>query len=164
MKLIVAVDEKWGIGKNNALLFRLKKDMAFFRAQTLHKTVVVGANTFDSFPHGALPDRTNIVLDSSNRAHEGALTVSSVEQLQGVLADVDTDNVFVIGGGSVYRLLLDSCNQALVTKVRADGQADVFFPDLDARADWSLVEQSEPIADGEYTIRFCKYVKCGTKG
>ena len=65
MNTIVVVDKNWGIGKNNDLLFRLKKDMKFFRETTTGKVVVMGANTFLSFPSGALPNRVNIVLDSS---------------------------------------------------------------------------------------------------
>ena len=157
MNLIVVVDEKWGIGKNNNLLFRLKKDMAFFKQTTTGKVVIAGAKTFDSFPHGALPNRVNIVLDDSGRAHEGAVTVSSVEQLDKELAKYDFEDIFVIGGASVYALMLDRCKYAYVTKVSADGGAEVFFPNLDEKANWQLIEASEPALDGDYEIKFCKY-------
>ena len=75
MNLIVVVDNKWGIGRNNGLLFRLKKDMKFFRETTTGKVVVMGAKTFASFPNGALPNRVNIVLDDSGAEHVGAITV-----------------------------------------------------------------------------------------
>ena len=157
MNLIVVVDEKWGIGKNNNLLFRLKKDMAFFKQTTTGKVVVMGAKTFDSFPNGALPNRINIVLDDSGAFHTGAITVSSVEQLDRELLAYNPQNVFVIGGASFYALMLDRCKYAHVTKVSADGGAEVFFPNLDEKPNWKLVEESEPITDGEYEIRFCKY-------
>ena len=157
MNLIVVVDKNWGIGKNNGLLFRLKKDMAFFKQTTTGKVVVMGAKTFASFPHGALPDRVNIVLDDSGAKHEGAVRVSSVGELDEQLNKYPSDDIFVIGGASFYALMLDRCRYAYVTKVAACGDAEVFFPNLDERQNWQLIEQSQPILDGEYEIRFCTY-------
>ncbi len=161
MKAIVAVDKNWGIGKQGGLLFSLKKDMAFFRKKTLGKTVVMGAKTYASFPHGALPDRVNIVLDDSGKSYPDALSVSTAEALKAALAGTDSANVFVIGGGSVYALLLDDCDEVFVTKVDADGGAEVFFPDLDKRVDWRLAEEGAPVEDNGYILRFCRYVKVG---
>ena len=158
MNLIVVVDSKWGIGKNNGLLFRLKKDMAFFKQTTTGKVVVMGANTFASFPNGALPNRVNVVLDDSGSEHKGAITVNDVEKLFNELSKYNSDDIFVIGGAAFYALMLDSCKYAYVTKVSADGQAELFFPDLDAKQNWRLIEQSEPVLDGEYEIKFCKYL------
>ncbi|MCH5159690.1 MAG: dihydrofolate reductase [Clostridiales bacterium] len=158
MNLIVVVDKNWGIGKNNNLLFRLKKDMAFFKQTTTGKVVVMGANTFSSFPHGALPNRVNIVLDDSGREHDGAITVSNITQLDEALLKYDSEDIFVIGGATFYALMLDRCKYAFVTKVGADGEAEVFFPNLDEKKNWRLIEQSDPIPDGEYEIKFCKYV------
>lgn len=157
MNLIVAVDSRWGIGKNNDLLFKLPCDMKFFRETTTGKTVVMGANTFLSFPNGALPHRVNVVLDASGTKHQGTVSVSSLDELENVLNGVPDDEIFVIGGASVYKLLLDSCKTAFVTKVQADGNADVFFPDLDDLPNWKLAEQSDWIQDGDYLISFCKY-------
>ena len=161
---IVVVDEKWGIGKNNGLLFRLKKDMAFFRQMTTGKVIVVGANTYNSFPNGALPNRTNIVLDDSGKQYPDATTVTSVNELDKALAVYNTDDVFICGGASVYSLLIERCKYAYVTKVAADGKAEVFFPHLDKLQNWKLVETSEPIQDGEYQIQFCKYVNTSSVG
>lgn len=158
MKAIVVVDNNWGIGKSGGLLFRLKKDMAFFRATTLNKVVVMGAKTYASFPHGALPQRTNIVLDDSGAAYPDAVSVQTVGALKRELARYNSDDVYVIGGASVYSLLLDDCREALVTKVDADGGAELFFPDLDEKPDWQLVNCGEPVEDGGYTLRFCRYV------
>ena len=158
MNLIVAVDEKWGIGRNNDLLFRLKKDMEFFKQTTTGKVVVVGANTFDSFPKGALPNRVNIVLDSANQPHVGATTVSTLDGLDNELSKYDDNDVFICGGASVYKLMLDRCKTAYITKVQADGQAQVFFPNLDELSNWRLTESTQAIEDNGYTITFCKYV------
>ena len=158
MNAIVVVDEHWGIGKNNGLLFRLNKDMAFFRQTTTGKVIVIGANTYASFPNGALPNRVNIVLDDSGKKRSDAITVTNVDELDSVLARYNSDDVFVCGGASVYSLLLDRCKYAYVTKVAADGNAELFFPNLDKLQAWSLNEASEPVQDGEYQIQFCRYV------
>lgn len=157
MNLIVVVDEKWGIGKNNDLLFRLKKDMAYFKQTTIGKVVVMGAKTYASFPNGALPNRVNIVLDDSGASYPDAISVSTVAALFEVLKAYSDDDIFVIGGASVYKLLLNSCKFAYVTKVEADGNAELFFPNLDELPNWQLEQVGEPTADGDYVIRFCKY-------
>ena len=122
------------------------------------KVIVVGANTYASFPSGALPNRVNIVLDDSGRKYPDAITVASVDELNNVLADYNTDDVFVCGGASVYSLLIDRCKYAYVTKVCADGKAEVFFPHLDKLQGWELLEAGELVQDGEYQIQFCKYL------
>lgn len=158
MNLIVVVDNKWGIGRDNGLLFRLKKDMKRFRETTTGKVIVVGANTFASFPNGALPNRVNIVLDSSGAQHQGAVSVATSDELYSALSKYNDDDIFVSGGGSVYKLMLDKCKYAYVTKVREDGQAQVFFLNLDELPNWKLVEQSAETEDNGHIIVFCKYV------
>ncbi len=158
MNIIVVVDNKWGIGKNNDLLFTLKQDMAFFRKTTTGKVVVMGANTFASFPNGALPNRQNVVLDHAATQRQGAITVSTMEQLLSLLSNFDDQDIFVIGGATVYKLLLDKCKTAYVTKVQADGDAQVFFPNLDELSNWQLVEKSADVQDNGYKINFCTYV------
>lgn len=159
MNCIVAVDKNWGIGKNNGLLFSLKKDMAFFRSMTIGKVVVVGANTFNSFPSGPLKDRLNVVLDGSGTKREGTVSVASLDELLQTLKEYNSDDVFVIGGASVYKLLLPYCSVAYVTKVQATADADTFFPNLDADPDWQLAQVGEDVQDNGYTINFCEYRK-----
>lgn len=158
MKTIVVVDKNWGIGKKNDLLFRLKKDMAFFRQTTTGKVIVMGANTFLSFPNGALPNRVNIVLDDKGRKFDGTTTVESLDELASLLQDFDTDDVYVVGGAGVYKQLLSWCDTAYVTKVDADGGAEVFFPDLDEMPDWQLADVSQSVEDNGYMLHFCTYV------
>ena len=158
MNAIVVVDEQWGIGKDNGLLFRLKKDMAFFRQMTTGKVIVVGANTYASFPSGALPNRINIVLDDSGKQYSDAIAVKSVHELDKALSSYNTDDIFICGGASVYSQLIDRCSYAYVTKVATNGNADVFFPNLDKRQGWRVIEISESVQDGEYGIQFCKYL------
>ncbi len=158
MKAIVAVDNKWGIGKNNDLLFRLKKDMAFFRATTLNKVVVMGSNTLKSFPNGKpLKDRTNIVLFPGGEKREDCIVVNSLEELSATLKNYPSDDVFIVGGAMFYRTMLPYCDTVYVTKVFADGEATVFYENLDNLDNWELSHISEKEMDGEYEIAYCTY-------
>lgn len=157
MKAIVAVDKNWGIGKNNGLLFSLKKDMAFFREQTTGKVVCMGRNTLLSFPNSKpLPKRTNIVLSDSPLAVD-CRVVSSLDELFEELKKYDSNDIFVIGGAQFYRTMLPYLESVLVTKVDADGGAQVFFENLDSNPDWYLSSESEPVIDNGYVIRFTEY-------
>ena len=157
MKAIFHADRKWGIGKANNLMFSLPKDMKFFRETTKGKVVVMGLNTLRSLPEGKpLKNRTNIVL-SPEDVGEDVITVHNLEELFEELKKYPEDEVFVIGGSSVYNTLIPYCTEVLVTKVDADGGAEVFVPNLDEDMNFLLTEESEPIEDNGYTIRFCTY-------
>ena len=156
MIAIVAVDEKWGIGKNNSLLFSVSEDMKFFRQTTTGKVIIVGRKTLESFP-GAKPlkNRINIVL-SSSKEYEGAVCVKNNDELFNEIQKYKSNEVFVCGGASVYKTLLPYCEKALVTKIHADGNADAFFPNLDLNENWELTE-TRPEKSGELEIEFCVY-------
>ena len=157
MKAIVAVDKNWGIGKNNDLLFSIPEDMKFFRATTLNKVVVMGRKTLESFPNGEpLKNRVNIVL-SSELNKDGCITVKNIEELKKVLKEFNDEDVFVIGGASVYKLLLPYVKKALITKVDADGEATAFFENLDELENWQLEKESEEIETNGYKIKFTEY-------
>ena len=169
MKAILHCDRKWGIGRFNTLMFRLPEDMKFFRETTSGKVVVMGSNTLLSLPGGKpLKNRTNIVLwpggDKTRAASEGYTLADGLDELKTVLAAYPPDDVYVMGGAMMYRTLLPYCSHVLVTKVDADGDADTFFPDLDALPDWSLESESAPVEDNGYTIRFCTYVNAAPLG
>ncbi len=158
MNIIVAVDKKWGIGKNNGLLFKLPSDMAFFRKKTTDKVVAMGSNTLKSFPEGKpLKNRTNVVLYPDGDKRDDCIVVDDAKQLFKVLDGYDSQDVFVIGGAMFYAFMLDYCDTAYVTKVDADGGAQVFFPNLDENKNWRLVQESQPQQDGDYSITFCTY-------
>lgn len=164
MKAIVAVDKNWGIGKNNDLLFHLKKDMAFFRATTLNKVVVMGSNTLKSFPNGKpLKDRINIVLYPNGEKREDCIIVGSLEELFATLKNYPSEDIFVVGGAMFYRTMLPFCDTVYVTKVFADGDATVFYENLDNLPEWSIESMSEKETDGEYEIAFCTYVNKNVK-
>lgn len=166
MKSIVAVDKNWGIGKENGLLFSIPEDMRYFREKTRGKVVVMGLNTLRSLP-GGKPLRgrlANIVLSDTDLPETEGLTVCrTADSLLEEIKKYPADDVFVIGGGSIYRLLCDLCTEALVTKVDADGSATVFYPDLDAREGWELVSESGPTESNGFTLRFCVYMNRAPK-
>lgn len=163
MKTIFAVDNKWGLGKKNDLLFDLKADMRHFVEHTRGKVVVMGSNTLLSLPNGMpLKNRTNIVLNPNGTQEDatkkGYILAKSLDELFDTIKTYDTNQVFVIGGAMMYHTLLPYCDTAYVTKVDADGGAEVFHDNLDLLENWSLNDVSEPIDDNGYTIHFCTYV------
>ena len=119
MKAILAADKNWGIGYNNHLLVSIPSDMKFFRQTTTGKVVVMGRKTLESFPNGMpLKNRTNIVLTGNqNYQVKDAIVVHSEDELMEELKKYDTDDVYVIGGESVYRMMLPYCDTAYVTKI-----------------------------------------------
>ena len=158
MKAIVAVDKKWGIGKKNDLLFSLPEDMKYFREKTKDKVVCMGYNTLLSFPNSKpLKNRINIVLAPDGVERDDCIIVHTLEQLSSELSKYDTEQVFVIGGAMFYRTMLPYCSEVLVTKVDADGGAEVFYENLDALDNWACIEQGEPIQSNGLTIRFTIY-------
>lgn len=157
IRAIVAVDEKWGIGKKNDLLFHLPEDMKFFRQKTLNSTVCMGYNTLLSFPGGKpLPKRENIVICPKNVNRDDLICVHTMEDMLAELKKRSGD-IFVIGGATFYHTMLYYCEEVLVTKVAADGGAEVFFDNLDKDPRFTCVYESEPVKSGEYSIKFTTY-------
>lgn len=156
MKAIVCVDKNWGIGKNNDLLFNLPEDMKRFREETQNKVVIMGLNTFKSLPNGPLKNRTNIVLDPDNQYIEGVIVVPSIYKLSLVASQYDSDDLFVVGGASIYKQLVPFCKEVLVTKVDADGQADRFFPNLDENPRWKIVYKGKDLI-AQSGLKYCLY-------
>jgi len=149
MNLIVAVDKNWGIGRQDHLLFRISADMKRFRALTLGKTVILGRRTLQTFPGGQpLEKRTNIVLTrSASFTADPAIVCHSLKELSALVCDLDTDDLFVIGGATVYRQLLPYCHLAYVTKIDGCGDADCTFPDLDIQPGWELISSESGHTD-----------------
>lgn len=163
MRAIFHTDKNWGIGKNNDLMFNLPKDMKFFRETTKGKVVVMGIKTLHSFPESKpLKNRTNIVI-THGEAGEGVITVHSLDELFAEIRKYPPEDVFVIGGASVYKMLIPYCTEVLVTKVEADGGAEAFVPNLDEDKNFKLVCESDPLEDNGYIIRFCTYRNISVK-
>ncbi len=163
MKTIVAVDNTWGIGKNNDLLFSLKEDMKHFRENTLGKVVVMGSNTLLSLPNSApLKNRTNIVLWPGGKRDDVVL-VESLADLFLELEKYDTNDIIVMGGAMLYKTLLPYCDTAIITKVFANGGATAFFENLDLLENWTITSTDPVIQDGEYKIQYCTYTNTDVK-
>lgn len=159
MNLIVAVDKNWGIGKDNKLLVSIPADMKFFRETTTGNVVVMGRKTLESFPNGLpLKNRTNIVLTKNpDYQVKDALVVHSVEELLKELKQHNSEDVYVIGGDSVYRLLLPYCDVAHVTKIDHAYEADTYFPNLDEMAEWKITGESEEQTYFDLEYAFVRY-------
>lgn len=157
MQAIVAVDRQWGIGKKNGLLFHLPEDLQYFKQKTFGKVIVMGGNTLLSLPKSKpLPNRTNIVLSDVFTRDDCRVCVTLNELLE-ELKNYDTDDIYIVGGAMLYRTMLPYCDKVYVTKVDADGGAEVFFENLDNLPNWKQTEESEPVCSNGYTIRFCVY-------
>lgn len=159
MNLIVAVDKNWAIGCGNRLLVSIPADMKFFRQTTSGKVVAMGRKTLESFPGGQpLKNRVNIVLtkDADYKVKD-AVVVNSLEAMVEELKKYEAEDIFVIGGESVYRQLLPYCTTAYVTKIDHAYAADTYFPNLDEMDDWELtgVTEEQTYFDLEYV--FAKY-------
>ena len=162
MKMIVAVDKNWGIGKNNDLLVSIPADMKMFRMETSGKVVVMGRKTLESFPGGLpLKNRTNIVL-SGNPDYQvkGAIVVHSLQELLEEIKKYPKDQVYCIGGDSVYKMLLPYCDTAQVTKIDFAYEADRYFPNLDEMPQWQVAAESEEQTYFDLEYRFVRYERC----
>ena len=145
MNLIVAVDSNWAIGKENKLLVSIPQDMKFFRETTKGKVVAMGRKTLESFPQGRpLANRVNIVI-SHNPDYQvkDAIVVHSIEELLEELKKYDEENIYIIGGESIYRQLLPYCTKAYITKIDHAYDADTYFPNLDEDPEWEMTKISD---------------------
>lgn len=159
MNLIVAVDENWAIGNKNELLISIPADHKFFRQETTGKVVVLGRKTLETFPQGLpLKNRTNIIM-STNKTYQvkDAVVVHDVEELLEELKKYDTEDVYIVGGESVYRQLLPYCDVAHVTKIDHAYAADAYFPNLDEMPEWQITADSEEQTYFDITYHFLKY-------
>lgn len=159
MNLIVAVDKNWAIGKENKLLVSIPQDMKFFRETTIGKVVVMGRKTLESFPGGqALKQRTNIVLTrDKNFKAKDAIVVHSVDELLEELKKYNDEDIYVIGGESIYRQMLPYCKLAHVTKINHAYEADTYFPNLDEKDEWVVTGVSDEQTYFNLEYEFVRY-------
>lgn len=159
MNLIVAVDNNWAIGYQNNLLVRIPADQRFFRDETINKAVIMGKKTLESFPGGQpLKQRLNVVITSDRNYNvKNAVVVHSIEEAIEAVKDYKTEDIYVIGGASIYKQMLPLCDVAHVTKIDYNYKADTHFPNLDEMEDWKLTGESEEQTYYDLTYTFCKY-------
>ena len=143
LKAIVAVCDDWGIGRHGGMLLENRADMRHFVACTKGHAVIMGRKTLESFPGGRpLKDRRNIVLTRDVAfSRDGVETVHSVEEALSAVSGEDV--AWVLGGAEVYRQLIPSCVEAVVTKNHCIRPADSFFPNLDDDPSWRIAARDD---------------------
>ena len=159
MNLIVAADLNWAIGNKGKLLVSIPNDHKHFREETTGKVVVLGRKTLQTFPQGLpLKNRINIVL-SKNPGYtvKDALVVHSLEELLEELKKYPSEDVYIIGGESIYRQLLPYCDTAHVTKIDHVYQADTYFPNLDEDPEWEITADSDELTYFDIPYQFLRY-------
>ncbi len=163
MTMYVAVSSEWGIGYKNQLLFSIPEDVKFFREMTTGTTVVMGRATLDSLPGGRpLKNRRNIVLSTNEQLKvENAEIVHNKEELFELIRG--DEKVSVIGGETIFKILLPYCDRAWVTKVDALRPADRFFPNLDEMPEWEVVSESGLKTYNDMNYRFVEYINKKTE-
>ncbi|WP_455715767.1 dihydrofolate reductase [Anaerosporobacter sp.] len=159
MNVIVAVDKNWAIGKKNDLLVKIPADQRFFRQETTGKVIIMGRKTLESFPQcKPLPNRRNIVISrKADYKVDGAEVVGSIEEALELVKDCKTEDVFVVGGDSIYHQMLPYCDVAHITKIDYAYEADTYFPNLDEMPEWKITEQSEEQTYYDLEYWFMKY-------
>lgn len=157
--IIAAVAHDGAIGRNGDLAFHISADLKRFKALTTGHTVVMGRRTFESLPKGALPNRRNIVV-TRNAAYNapGIETAASLDEAMKMAAG---DEIFIIGGGEIYRQAIGLADRLELTEIDADCQgADTFFPTVD-QAQWQPVSATGPDTDPRTgtPYRFATYTR-----
>ena len=161
MNMIVAVDSNWAIGHKGKLLVSIPEDMQFFRRETTGKVVVMGRKTLESFPNGLpLKNRVNVVITKDKEYNvKDAIICHSIEEALEVLKQYNDEDIYVIGGESVYSQFLPYCSVAHVTKINYSYDADTYFPNLDEMDEWTIEESSDERTYFDLEYEFVKYVK-----
>lgn len=156
MEAIVAVYDDWGIGCGGTQPVALSADRKFFRETTRGAMVIVGRKTLADFPGGKpLPNRVNVVLSSGTPDTEGIVVCHSVEEV--LETAKKAEKAMVIGGGSVYRLLLPYCDKAYVTKVHACPKSDTYFPNLEEDPNWKMTQILQQGEENGISYEMCLY-------
>ena len=156
MELIVAVYDDWGIGKDGTQPIALSADRKFFRETTRGAMVIVGRKTLADFPGGRpLPNRVNVVLTRQDIAIDDVVICHRPEEAAELAKTAQ--RAMVIGGGSIYKQMLDYCDTAYITKVHAKPESDTFFPNLDADPQWKLAEVLQSGEENGIAYEMCLY-------
>ena len=159
MNLIVAVDQNWAIGKDNKLLVSIPADMKMFREETSGKVVVLGRKTLESFSKRTAIKKQNQhcnYQESGLSMVKGAIVVHSIEEALEEVKKYPSEDVYCIGGDSIYKQMLPYCDTAHVTRIDFAYEADSYFPNLDEDEDWEITAESEEQTYFDLEYQFCK--------
>ena len=158
MELIVAVYDDWGIGCCGTQPVALSADRKFFRETTKGAMVIVGRKTLGDFPGGKpLPNRVNVVLTRGDVPMEGVVVCHSPEEAADLAKSAD--RAMVIGGGSIYRQMMDYCDTAYITKVHCTPESDTYFPNLDTDPNWTMEAVLQSGEENGTAFEMCLYRK-----
>ena len=140
LSIIVAIAQNNAIGKDNDLIWYISNDLKRFKKLTTGHTILMGRKTYESLPNGALPKRENVVL-----THDKTLQLPKCTMLYSLDEAIEKyanseEEIFVIGGGSIYEKLLPFAKKLYLTKVHESFDADVFFPEIND-AEWQIIQE-----------------------
>lgn len=153
ISMIVAVAENGVIGKNNDLPWHLPDDLKFFKNTTKGHVILMGRKCFESFGR-PLPHRTNIIITRNKEySQEGTLVVHSLDEAFKVAREKEEEEVFVCGGEEIYRQSMDQADKLYLTRIHADVDGDVYFPDFD-QEQWQLISEEYHPADEKHVYDF----------
>lgn len=147
---IVAVDNNWGIGYNGDLLEHIPDDLKYFKTITEGHVIVMGRKTWDSLPKKPLPNRVNVVVSSkytfeakSGKGQPSLVLCDMPHCIQGITNSRD-EEIFIIGGGEIYKQLLPYCDRVYVTLIeKSHDNVDTYFPNLDEAPEWEVSTRTE---------------------
>jgi len=150
--LIAAAAENNALGKDNQMLWRLPDDFKRFKQLTTGHYIIMGRKTLESM-NGPLPNRTNVVITrQKDYTHEGCIIVNSLEEA--IDASPQNEDVFVIGGGEIYKQSIDKADKIELTRVLGiSPEADAYFPEINP-ADWNLTESAFHGKDEKHSLEF----------
>jgi len=159
MNIIAAVDRNWAIGQEGRLLVQIPADQKYFREITKGKVIVLGRKTLETFPNKiVLPQRTNVILSTDNHfSVRGGIVVHSMEEALEELKKYQEEDIFIVGGSSIYQQFLPYCNMAYITKIDYTYQADRYMPNLDKDKNWKVIADSEEQTYFDLEYYFYRY-------
>ena len=151
LTIIVAIDQQNGIGKDNQLLWHLPNDLKFFKKVTSGNTIIMGRKTYESIGK-PLPNRRNIVISRNQD-----LQIEGVEVFDNITSAINAckneEEVFIIGGGEIYKQALPFTSRIYLTKVEANCDAEIFFPEINA-AEWKIISEEHHQKDDRHTFNY----------
>lgn len=173
---IVAVDANYGIGSKGKLLTHIPEDMKMFKKLTTNNIVVMGRKTYESLPKKPLPNRTNIIVTSQPSNYpefdinniNNKVVACDMDDITWVLNSIkknkslknEDDDIYIIGGGQIYKKLLPFCERVYITKVfHAYNNVDTYFPNIDEMSEWKMTSASEVKEYNGIKYQFCIYDK-----
>lgn len=146
LSIIVAVAKNNVIGKDNQLIWHLPEDLKRFKKLTTNHTIIMGRKTFESLGR-VLPNRKHVILCNDAKINMDNENVEILDDISKLKKYIDSDEEnFVIGGATIYKLLMQYTNKMYVTHINQDFEGDVYFPEI-SENDWKIIEKEKGLKD-----------------